>query len=203
MRKDIIYSIYVKRLTDLILSFMLLILLTPILLVVSILILITSEGPLFFTQIRVGKNLRKFRIYKFRTMTNRKHEVKKIFGKTKGITTIGYYLRSYKIDELPQLLNVLKGDMSLVGPRPSIPAQLDGMGEEEKRRYSIRPGMTGLAQVCGNIYISWKERYKYDLKYVNNISLTNDIKICIRTILIIITGEKKFMNQPLKMKERD
>jgi lipopolysaccharide/colanic/teichoic acid biosynthesis glycosyltransferase len=136
-------------------------------------------------------------------MTNCTHEIKRTIGKTDEITMVGYYLRSYKIDELPQLVNVLKGDMSLVGPRPSIHEQLLEMSEDEKRRYSVRPGMTGLAQVCGNIHLSWNERYQYDLKYVNNISLINDFKIVFRTISIIIIGEKKFVNIPLNILETD
>jgi|SRR5699024_7529075 len=196
-----VYRTYTKRLTDLLVSFILLILLTPLFLIVSILILTTSKGPLFFIQTRVGRGLQDFRIYKFRTMIDCKHEVKKIIGKTDDITMVGYYLRSYKIDELPQLINVLKGDMSLIGPRPSMRQQLQKMSEVEKRRYSVRPGMTGLAQVCGNIHLNWEERYKYDLKYVRNISFINDFKIVRRTILIIIVGEKEFMNKPLKIIE--
>lgn len=199
MRRGNVYSTYTKRLTDVLVSFVLLILLTPFFLIVSILILTTSKGPLFFTQTRVGQKLQNFRIYKFRTMTDQKHEVKKMFGKKDNITSVGYYLRSYKIDELPQLLNVLKGDMSLVGPRPSMSEQLVDMNEEEKRRYSVRPGMTGLAQVSGNIHLGWEKRYKYDLKYINNISLINDLKIVFRTVLLIIIGEKKFINKPLNI----
>src|SRR5699024_3062124 len=196
-----IYRIYIKRVIELVVALPLLILLSHILLLVSILIITTSDGPLFFSQTRVGKNLKNFRIYKFRTMTDHKHEVKKRLGKTDDITKVGYYLRTYKIDELPQIFNVLRAEMSLVGPRPSIPQQLIDLSKEEKRRYVVRPGMTGLAQVCGNIHISWKERYEYDLKYIGNISLINDAKIGIRTILIIITGEKRFKNQPLKIRE--
>jgi lipopolysaccharide/colanic/teichoic acid biosynthesis glycosyltransferase len=132
-------------------------------------------------------------------MTNEKREVEKVIGKTKGVTKVGYVLRRFKLDELPQLLNVFKGEMSIVGPRPSIIKQLEEMNAREKKRYSVRPGMTGLAQVCGNIHISWKERYKYDLKYLNNISLMNDLKIISRTLLILIGGEKKFTNNPLRI----
>ena len=119
-----LYRKYAKRMIDLLCSFVLLLLLFPFFVLVSLLIKTTSKGALFFTQTRVGKNLICFRLYKFRTMTDRKHEIKKIFGKNEDVTTVGYYLRRYKIDELPQLLNVLIGDMSLIGPRPSIPEQL-------------------------------------------------------------------------------
>ena len=196
---NLLYRKYVKRVLDVLFSFLLLLLLFPFLIFVALLIIVTSKGPLFFTQIRVGKDLKNFRVYKFRTMTDRVHEVKKIFGKTEDVTTVGYYLRRYKIDELPQLFNVLMGDMSLIGPRPSIPDQLSTMNREQKRRYSVRPGITGLAQVSGNIYLDWVDRFKLDLQYVDNISLFNDLKIVIRTISLIIAGEDKYLDKPLKI----
>jgi lipopolysaccharide/colanic/teichoic acid biosynthesis glycosyltransferase len=134
-------------------------------------------------------------------MTDEEHKVSKTIGRADGVTRIGYYLRRFKIDELPQLVNVLIGDMSLVGPRPSIREQLEVMTEEEIKRYAVRPGMTGLAQVCGNIHLSWKDRYKYDLKYVNNVSFMNDLKILLRTILIIFKGEETFIDKPLAIRE--
>lgn len=152
-------------------------------------------------QQRVGKGLNEFQVYKFRTMTNKKHDVKSMVGETKGVTAVGYYLRRFKIDEIPQLINVLKGEMSLVGPRPSIKIQLEEMTAEEKKRYSVRPGMTGLAQVCGNIHLSWKSRYEYDLKYVNNVSFINDIQILLRTVFIVVKGEDKFIDKPLTIRE--
>ena len=132
-------------------------------------------------------------------MTNEKRTVGStpIIGKAEGVTKVGYYLRRYKIDELPQLLNVLLGDMSLIGPRPSVPEQLHQMTEEEKHRYSVRPGLTGLAQINGNIHLSWKERFVYDLQYVNHVTFWNDIKIIFRTVFIVILGEKKFLNKPI------
>lgn len=133
-------------------------------------------------------------------MTERNHEIKKMIGRTKNMTWIGYYLRRYKIDELPQLINVLFGKMSLVGPRPSIRDHLNKMSEKEKKRYTVRPGMTGLAQVSGNIHIDWQERYKFDLHYVNNISFMNDIKILSRTVMLVLTGEKKYVNEPLEIR---
>jgi lipopolysaccharide/colanic/teichoic acid biosynthesis glycosyltransferase len=176
-------------------------LLFPLFLIVSAIIKLETPGPVFFKQKRVGKDLNEFNVFKFRTMTHEKREVSKIIGKADGVTKIGYYLRRFKIDELPQIINVLTGEMSLVGPRPSIKEQLENMTDEEKKRYSVRPGMTGLAQVCGNIHISWKKRYKYDIKYVNNILFFNDIKIILRTIMIIVKGEEKFINHPLSIRE--
>lgn len=166
-----------------------------------IIIKLETPGPVFFKQKRVGRDLYEFEVFKFRTMTHEKREVSKIIGKADGVTKSGYFLRRFKIDELPQIINVLIGDMSLVGPRPSIKSQLQDMTDEEIERYSVRPGMTGLAQVCGNIHISWKKRYEYDLKYVNNITFMNDMKIIFRTIMIIIKGEEKFINQPLSIRE--
>lgn len=193
------YSVFIKRVIDITFSFLLIVLLMPLSMLVFLMIKLDSKGPIFFKQERVGKDLKLFKIFKFRTMTNKKRSVSKVIGRDKGVTRIGYYLRRFKIDELPQLINVLKGDMSLVGPRPSIKEQLETMGVQEKKRYSLRPGMTGLAQVCGNIHISWNERYKYDLEYVRNVSFANDMKIILRTVLIVVIGEEKFVGKPLNL----
>lgn len=174
---------------------------SPLLMIIAILIKIETPGPIFFLQKRVGKDLIEFEVFKFRTMTDEKHEVKSIVGQAKGVTKIGYYLRRFKIDEIPQLINVLKGEMSMVGPRPSIKKHLQEMTDKEKLRYSVRPGMTGLAQVCGNIHLSWKGRFMYDLKYVKNVSFINDFSILLRTILIVLKGEEKFINNPLTIRE--
>ena len=134
-------------------------------------------------------------------MTHEKREVgdKPLIGKAAGVTPIGYFLRRLKIDELPQLIHVFSGQMSLVGPRPSIPSQLEAMNEKQKRRYLIRPGLTGLAQVSGNIHLSWPERYEFDLKYIHNISLPNDIRILVRTAFLIVKGEEYYLNKPLRI----
>jgi lipopolysaccharide/colanic/teichoic acid biosynthesis glycosyltransferase len=182
---------------------MILFVLTPFLILVSILIKLDSKGPIFFRQVRVGKGLNTFNFLKFRSMTNIEREVKPVHGRASGVTKVGYYLRRFKIDELPQLYHVLIGQMSLVGPRPSIPAQLEQMTELEKNRYSVSPGLTGLAQVSGNIHLPWQERYKVDLKYIRNISVLNDLRIICRTVLLIFIGEEKFVDQPLKIKTYD
>ena len=197
------YKTIIKRILDILVSTITFILLLPLFMLVIILIKIDSKGPIFFIQKRVGKNLKVFEILKFRTMTVEKREVtnKPIIGKDLGVTQIGYFLRRLKIDELPQLLNVLKGDMSLVGPRPTIERQLHNMTELEKSRYSVAPGLTGLAQVSGNIHLTWKKRYIYDLEYVNNISFLNDMKILIRTFILVFVGEDKFVNKPLKLRK--
>ena len=197
------YSPFLKRLIDLLIAATLLIIFSPFIVIIFILIKIDSKGPLFFKQERVGKGLRLFYVFKFRTMTDIKRTVgeKPIIGKANGVTRVGFYLRRYKIDELPQVFNVLMGDVSLVGPRPSVKEQLYNMTDEEKKRYSIKPGLTGLSQVSGNIHLSWKERYQKDLEYVKNISLLNDIKILGRTIIVIIMGEDYYINRPLKLEK--
>lgn len=195
------YTSFFKRFIDVAFSATLVLVILVPMTVIALLIKIDSKGPVFFKQVRVGKKLTTFNVLKFRTMTNEKRKVdKRIIGRAEGVTAIGYYLRRYKIDELPQLLNVLAGHMSLVGPRPSVPEQLDNMTEEEKKRYDVRPGLTGLAQVSGNIHLSWQERYVFDLRYVKNLTFYNDILILFRTIFIVLKGEEKFLDKPLKIR---
>lgn len=198
-----LYSRFLKFVLDFIVAFVIIALAFLPLLVISLLILSESKGPLFFKQERVGKDLKLFKVFKFRTMTNEKRTVgnQPIIGKADGVTKVGYHLRRFKIDELPQLLNVLFGDMSLVGPRPSVPEQLKQMSEAEKQRYSVRPGLTGLAQINGNIHLTWKERFVYDLKYVSHVTFWNDLKIIFRTVFIVILGEQKFLNKPIVIDE--
>jgi undecaprenyl phosphate N,N'-diacetylbacillosamine 1-phosphate transferase len=188
---------FFKRCFDLSIALLLILVLLPLFLIIAIVIKLESSGMIFFVQKRVGKDFKPINVLKFRTMTNEMREVKPVIGKAEGVTYSGYILRRFKIDELPQLINVLKGEMSLIGPRPSIYSQLDNMTNEQKIRYSIKPGLTGLAQVSGNIHIPWVQRYKYDLYYVQNVSFSLDIKILIRTVLIVLKGEEKFVEFPL------
>lgn len=192
------YKSVIKRILDITVSLSVALLFLPILLVLAVLIKLDSKGPLFFTQIRVGRGLRTFKVIKLRTMIHENREVgdKPLIGKVPGVTRVGYFLRRFKIDEFPQVINVLKGDMSVVGPRPSIAQQLQQMTDKEIRRYAVRPGLTGLSQVSGNIHLTWKERYYYDLIYIDNISLTNDLRIILKTFLIIFRGEEKFLHKP-------
>ena len=198
-----IYSNGGKRFLDVCISFIVILILLPILLLAVIGIKLESKGPILYKQKRVGKDFTPFQILKLRSMTNEPREVGKspIIGKSQGVTVFGYYLRRFKIDELPQIINVLKGDLSLVGPRPSIFEQLEDMTPEEKTRYSVRPGLTGLAQVSGNIYLPWKERYKKDLNYIEHVSFKNDMIILLRTIMVIIIGERRFVNRPITFKK--
>lgn len=195
------YSLFFKRLIDLLVALVVVLMCIIPLLIVACLIKIDSKGPVFYNQLRVGKDLKIFKVLKFRTMTNEKRDVPvKIIGRAEGVTKVGYYLRRYKIDELPQVLNVLAGQMSLVGPRPSVPEHLLKMTDEEKKRYNVHPGLTGVAQVSGGVHLPWSERFQLDLKYVRNISFYNDVLILIRTVSVVLLGEEKFINKPLRLK---
>lgn len=189
----------IKRIIDFILSLIILVLLSPILLLSAIAIRIEdSQGPIFFTQERVGIGKNTFKLYKFRTMKmDKEAEISFDFSKDKQrITKVGKFLRRTKIDELPQLINVLKGDMSLVGPRPTVMKQVQEYDDFQLRRLDVRPGMTGLAQVNGNVSLLWEDRIKYDVYYVDNLSFLMDLKILFKTVFIVILGEEKFITKP-------
>ena len=196
MKKVNVYQGVIKRLLDIVLSGLALILLCPILILICILILIDDFGPVLFKQKRVGKNEKIFQILKFRTMYIDAEKYQEtgveVIGKDPRITKMGFLLRRFKIDELLQLINVLKGDMSIIGPRPSIPDYLKSYQNWERERFTVRPGLSGLAQVNGNIFLSKTERSKFDVEYVHKISFLLDTKIVLKTILVIIFGEEKF-----------
>ncbi len=189
----------IKRIIDFILSLIILVLLSPILLLAAIAIKIEDpQGPIFFTQKRVGVDKTTFKLYKFRTMKTDK-EAERSFDFSKDnqrITRVGKFLRRTKIDELPQLINVLKGDMSLVGPRPTVMKQVQEYDDFQLRRLDVRPGMTGLAQVNGNVSLLWEDRIKYDVYYVDNLSFLMDLIILFKTVFIVILGEEKFITKP-------
>ncbi|MDY0278037.1 MAG: sugar transferase [Acholeplasma sp.] len=190
----------VKRIFDIIFSLIFLIVFSPLLLTFAILIKITSKGPVFFLQDRPGKNGKIFKIYKFRTMKPGSEQMikgKEVLKDDDRITFIGKFLRRTKIDEVPQFINILQGDMSLVGPRPERISSLVDYDDEISTRLDMRPGITGLAQVSGNIYLHLSDRYKYDIYYVDNFSIMLDFRIIFRTILVVTFGEKKYMNKPL------
>jgi len=190
----------IKRLFDIVFSLCGLIIFFPFGVIVAILIKLTSPGPVFFLQNRPGLHGKIFKIYKFRTMKPGSEKMVKgqeVMLDDERITPIGRFLRRTKIDEVPQLLNVLKGEMSIVGPRPERIDSLADYTEEIAKRLNMRPGLTGLAQVSGNIYIPLEERYKFDVYYVENFSLWLDLKIIIRTIGVVIFGEDKYVGKPL------
>ena len=174
--------------------------LLPALLLVALMLKLSSPGPIFFKQTRIGHRCCPFELLKFRTMSvNEARDFGKELNPTDPeITSVGRYLRRFKIDELPQLLNVLAGEMSLVGPRPPLQGLLDEMSDEDKKRFDVLPGLTGLAQVNGNIQLSWPERFRYDLEYVAGYSLLMDVRILLKTILIVIFGEEKFLSKRYK-----
>lgn len=187
-------NFFLKRLFDVLLSGVGLLVMSPIFLLIVIMIKITMPGPIFFHQTRVGKDGRLFDILKFRSMKVDK-EAEETFDFSKDeerITWFGKFLRRSKLDEMPQLLNVFKGDMSLVGPRPTIKEQVDEYTPRQRGRLLVRPGMTGLAQINGNTALSWDDRIEYDLEYVHRFSLLLDVQILLKTILVVIFGEEKF-----------
>lgn len=194
--RDSLYADGLKRGLDIFLSLFALVILSPLFLIEAILIISEDPGPVFYKQNRVGKNEKKFKVFKFRTMCVDAEKYQKagieVRGRDPRILKVGYPLRRFKIDELPQLLNILKGDMSIIGPRPSLVDYLDTYEEWEKERFQVRPGLSGLAQVNGNIYLEAQEKSRYDVEYVHNISLFLDIKIVLKTFLVIIFGEEKF-----------
>lgn len=180
-----------KRLIDLMISLVILVVLSPLLFFSVVMIKLTSDGPIFFMQERLGKDGQLFQVYKFRTMTVKVRNFdEQVESSNSEITPFGKLARRLKVDELPQLLNVLKGDMSLVGPRPCLPSLESEFNEDGSARLLVRPGLTGLAQVSGNIYLSWEERWKLDRKYVENQSLLLDFKIILRTVIVVFLGEE-------------
>ncbi len=181
-----------KRAFDLAVAIPALVVTSPVMPVVALLVKLSSRGPILFRQERIGCNGRRITIYKFRTMTTAERANAEVYPGTPGVTPIGAILRRLKIDELPQLFNILIGDMSIVGPRPGLPGQTAGFTPIARRRLAVRPGLTGLAQINGNIYLSWPERWQYDAAYVDAMSLALDVKIVVRTLGVVILGEKMF-----------
>ena len=178
-----IYEKYIKRSLDFILSLIALICLSPILLIVAILVRVKLGSPVIFKQKRPGKDEKIFTLYKFRTMTDEKDESGNLLPDSQRLTKFGKFLRSTSLDELPELINIIKGDMSIVGPRPQLVRDMIFMTDEQRKRHSVRQGLTGLAQVNGRNNITWEEKINYDLKYIQNITFIGDAKIILETIL--------------------
>ena len=184
-----LYRIFFKRFLDLVISGVALILLSPVFLVIAILVRTKLGSPIFFSQSRPGKNEKIFKMYKFRSMTDDKDENGNLLPDDKRLPAFGKKLRSTSLDELPELWNIFKGDMSLIGPRPLLIRYLPFYTNYEKRRHNVRPGLSGLSQVSGRNNLGWDERLSLDVKYVENISLMNDISIIMRTIQKVIMRE--------------
>ncbi len=180
------YDKYVKRSIDFILSLVAIIILSPVLAIVALLVRIKLGGPVIFKQRRPGLNEKIFTMYKFRTMTDERDTDGNLMPDEVRLTKFGKVLRSTSLDELPELFNILKGDMAIVGPRPLLVQYLPLYNEQQKKRHCVRPGITGYAQVNGRNSISWEEKFDYDLIYINNISVLLDLKTIFQTFKIVI-----------------
>lgn len=183
------YKKCIKRLLDIILSAAAILILSPILLIVAILVRTKLGSPVIFHQKRPGKDGKIFTLCKFRSMTDEKDENGNLLPDEVRLTKFGKMLRSTSLDELPELWNILKGDMSIIGPRPLLVQYLPLYNEKQKHRHDVRPGLTGLAQVNGRNAISWEEKFEYDVEYVNNVSFALDCQIFFGTIKAVLCRE--------------
>lgn len=184
-----IYAKYIKRPMDFFLSLLALSVLSPILLIVTAVTAIAMRGNPFFTQERPGKNEKIFKLIKFRTMTCETDGNGQLLPDGERLTKYGKFLRSTSIDELPELINILKGDMSVVGPRPLLKVYLSRYNERQRHRHDVRPGLSGLAQVNGRNHISWEEKFEDDIIYISNITFWGDIKIIFKTVFNVLKRE--------------
>jgi len=180
---------FIKRGIDILFAFFVLIILSPVLFLVGIILWLNNKGSIFFTQQRPGKNERIFKVIKFKTMNDRKDEQGKLLADNIRLTPVGKFIRTTSLDELPQLINVLKGEMSLIGPRPLLPKYLPLYNTQQKRRHAIRPGITGWAQVNGRNAIDWQQKFEYDVWYVDQVSFLLDVKIVLLTLKKVFIRE--------------
>ncbi len=184
-----LYCKLIKRFMDFLIAALSIIIFSPLLIILAILVRVKLGGPVIFKQERPGLNGKVFKLYKFRTMTDAKDENGNLLDDEYRLTSFGKKLRSTSLDELPELYNILKGDMSIVGPRPLLVKYLPLYNGEPKRRHDVRPGLTGLAQVSGRTAITWPEKCKKDIEYVDNVSLGLDISIFFKTIYCVLKKE--------------
>ncbi len=187
-----LYRRLFKRIFDLLLALIGLLILSPLFLVIFLVLLITNQGKPFYTQERPGLNEEIFSIIKFKTMHDRTDSNGELLPDMERITQFGGFIRNYSLDEIPQLLNVIKGDMSLIGPRPLLIRYLPHYNEEQQRRHHVRPGITGWAQVNGRNAIDWDTKFKYDVWYVDNLSLPLDIKIMFMTLVKVFSRKNVY-----------
>lgn len=183
------YRKYVKRLLDIIMAAAGIIVLSPVMLVTAFLVHVKLGSPVIFKQKRPGKNEKIFEMYKFRSMTDERDQDGNLLPDEVRLTEFGKKLRATSLDELPELFNILKGDMSVVGPRPQLVRDMVFMTAKQRKRHEVLPGLTGLAQVNGRNKISWEEKLSWDLKYVNHISLRTDLSIVVKTIIKVLKKE--------------
>lgn len=187
--KNGIYCRYIKRLLDILLSGCALIVLSPVLLIVAILVRTKLGSPVIFCQKRPGKDEKIFKMYKFRSMTDERDEDGNFLPDEVRLTKFGRLLRSTSLDELPELWNIFKGDMSIVGPRPLLVKYLPLYNEDQRRRHDVRPGLTGLAQVSGRNAITWEEKFSHDVRYVEKVSFFLDVRIVMLTVKKVLKHE--------------
>jgi undecaprenyl phosphate N,N'-diacetylbacillosamine 1-phosphate transferase len=187
------YLKFFKRLIDILISLLLIIVAIPFLMVAAIGIKLSSSGPILFLQKRIGQNGKEFQIYKLRTMElDPGRKIGQTYTSDPAVFRFGKILRRLKIDELPQIFNVVRGDMSIVGPRPCLKETYVEMPKWARARFLVRPGITGLAQISGNVALTWEERWMHDVHYVEKLSLIADLKIVFKTIAVVVAGEERF-----------
>lgn len=195
------YEKYIKRPQDFLCALVAIIVLSPIMAITAIVVRVKIGTPILFKQERPGKNSKIFKLYKFRTMTNEKDENGNLLPDDERLTTFGKCLRATSLDELPELLNILKGDMAVVGPRPLLVKYLPRYNSHQARRHEVRPGFTGLAQVNGRNSISWEEKFDLDVKYVDQISFLNDWRIIAETAFVVLKRDGINSNSSSTMEE--
>ena len=183
------YKLFFKNMLDFVVALIGLFYLSPILIIVTVGLYFANNGKPFFFQLRPGKNEKLFKIIKFKTMNEKKDTAGILLPDAERLTTSGQFVRKTSLDEIPQLLNVLKGDMSIVGPRPLLPQYLQLYSEEQNKRHQVKPGITGWAQVNGRNAISWEQKFEYDVWYVTHCSLILDIKIVLMTVKKVFVRE--------------
>lgn len=183
------YRNVIKRLMDLTFAILMFILLSPVFIVVMLLLLVVNDGKPFFIQKRPGKDEKIFKIIKFKTMNDRKDMKGNLLPDDVRLTTVGSFVRKTSLDEIPQFINVIKGDMSFIGPRPLLVHYLDLYNDEQKLRHTVRPGITGWAQVNGRNTITWTKKFELDIYYVKNLSFILDLKIIVKTIRKVLLRE--------------
>lgn len=199
LHKKEVYKSFIKRFLDVLLSFIGLLLLAPILAIITLLLAIATNGKPFFFQMRPGLNGQLFKIIKFKTMNDKKDAQGNLLNDDLRLTKVGNFVRKTSLDEIPQLINVLKGDMSLIGPRPLLPEYLPLYNNEQKKRHNVKPGITGWAQVNGRNAISWQQKFEYDIWYVQHLSFKLDVKISIKTFQKVIKSEGIYASSTIVM----
>jgi lipopolysaccharide/colanic/teichoic acid biosynthesis glycosyltransferase len=183
------YKCFFKRIFDFLIALLSLVILSPVFLIITIGLYFANQGKPFFFQLRPGKDGVIFKIIKFKTMNDKKDSFGKLLSDAERLTKVGVFVRKTSLDELPQLLNVIKGDMSLVGPRPLLPEYLPLYSTKQNRRHDVKPGITGWAQVNGRNAISWDKKFEYDVWYIEHLSFFQDVKILFLTLKKVIVSE--------------